>query len=193
MVEMSETANILNNATARSLIILDEIGRGTSTFDGVSIAWAVTEHLHEKLRARTLFATHYHELTELGKTLAGVRNLHVGVKEWGEGIVFLHRIMEGATDKSYGIHVARLAGIPQAVVDRSKVILAGLEAMTEGKGGARKPRAADLLQLALFAPPALPQAEDPLRKELAALDPNRLTPIDALRKLADLAARAKGK
>jgi DNA mismatch repair protein MutS len=193
MVEMSETANILNNATARSLIILDEIGRGTSTFDGVSIAWAVTEHLHEKLRARTLFATHYHELTELGKTLKGVKNLHVGVKEWGDGIVFLHRIMEGPTDKSYGIHVARLAGIPQAVVDRSKVILAGLEAMTDGPKAARKPRAADLLQLALFAPPALPQAEDPLRKELAALDPNRLTPIDALRKLADLAARAKGK
>jgi DNA mismatch repair protein MutS len=192
MVEMSETANILNNATARSLIILDEIGRGTSTFDGVSIAWAVTEHLHEKLRARTLFATHYHELTELGKTLKGVKNLHVGVKEWGDGIVFLHRIMEGPTDKSYGIHVARLAGIPQAVVDRSKVILAGLEAMTDGPKASRKPRAADLLQLALFAPPALPQAEDPLRKELAALDPNRLTPIDALRKLADLAARAKG-
>jgi DNA mismatch repair protein MutS len=116
----------------------------------------------------------------------------VGVKEWGDGIVFLHRIMEGPTDKSYGIHVARLAGIPQAVVDRSKVILAGLEAMTDGPKASRKPRAADLLQLALFAPPALPQAEDPLRKELAALDPNRLTPIDALRKLADLAARAKG-
>ncbi len=194
MVEMSETANILNNATTRSLIILDEIGRGTSTFDGVSIAWAVTEHLHEKLRARTLFATHYHELAELGKTLPGVRNLHVAVKEWGDGIVFLHRVAEGPTDRSYGIHVARLAGIPQSVVERSRVILAGLEATTEGARSARKPRAADLHQLALFAPPApSPAAPDPLRQELASIDPNRLTPIDALKKLADLAARAKGK
>lgn len=192
MVEMSETANILNNATERSLIILDEIGRGTSTFDGVSIAWAVTEHLHERLKARTLFATHYHELTELGRTLKGVKNLHVAVKEWGEGIVFLHRIVEGATDKSYGIHVARLAGIPQAVVDRSKVILAGLEAMTADRGGAKKPRGADLQQLALFTLPALPKpADDLLRRELASLDPNKLTPIQALQKLADLAARAK--
>jgi DNA mismatch repair protein MutS len=192
MVEMSETANILNNATARSLVILDEIGRGTSTFDGVSIAWAVTEHLHDRVKARTLFATHYHELTELGKTLKGVRNLRVAVKEWGEGIVFLHRIEEGATDKSYGIHVARLAGIPQAVVDRSKVILAGLEAMTADRGGARKPKADDLRQLALFAPPAPPPpADDPLRRELAGLDPNKLTPIQALQKLADLADRAR--
>jgi DNA mismatch repair protein MutS len=192
MVEMSETANILNNATKRSLIILDEIGRGTSTFDGVSIAWAVTEHLHDRLKARTLFATHYHELTELGKTLAGVRNLRVAVKEWGEGIVFLHRIEEGATDKSYGIHVARLAGIPQTVVDRSKVILAGLEAMTAERGGVKKPRAGDLRQLALFAATAPPPpAEDPLRGELAALDPNKLTPMQALQKLADLADRAR--
>lgn len=193
MVEMSETANILNNATKRSLIILDEIGRGTSTFDGVSIAWAVTEHLHERLKARTLFATHYHELTELGQTLKGVRNMRVAVKEWGEGIVFLHRIEEGATDKSYGIHVARLAGIPQEVVDRSKVILAGLEAMTaERGGGGKRPRKDDLRQMALFMPPAPPKPpDDPLRRELAGLDANKLTPIQALQKLADLADRAK--
>ena len=198
MVEMSETANILNNAMDRSLIILDEIGRGTSTFDGVSIAWAVTEFLHEKIRARTFFATHYHELTELGHALPGVRNLHVSVKEWGEGIVFLHRIVEGPTDKSYGIHVARLAGIPQPVVDRSKVILAGLEATTDNgeersKAKVRKPRKGELEQLALFAQasPPPPPADDPIRKELAGIDPNRLTPIDALKKLADLAERAK--
>ncbi len=192
MVEMSETANILNNATERSLLILDEIGRGTSTFDGVSIAWAVTEHLHDRVKARTLFATHYHELTELGKSLKGVRNLRVAVKEWGEGIVFLHRIEEGATDKSYGIHVARLAGIPQDVVDRSKVILAGLEAMTATRGGVKKPRPDDLRQLALFAPPAPPKpADDPLRRELAVLDSNQLTPIQALQKLAELSDRAK--
>ncbi len=197
MVEMSETANILNHATERSLIILDEIGRGTSTFDGVSIAWAVTEFLHERVRARTLFATHYHELTELGRVLPGVRNLHVSVKEWGDGIVFLHRIVEGPTDKSYGIHVARIAGIPREVVERSKVILAGLESLTldahdRPKMAARKPRPGELQQLALFAKPGAP-AEDPLRKELAALDSDRITPIDALKKLADLSARARKK
>ncbi|HYE99334.1 MAG TPA: DNA mismatch repair protein MutS, partial [Planctomycetota bacterium] len=192
MVEMSETANILNNATARSLLILDEIGRGTSTFDGVSIAWAVVEHIHDHLKARTLFATHYHELTDLAASRPGVKNMHVGVKEWGEGIVFLHRILEGATDKSYGIHVARLAGIPQSVVDRSKTILSGLEALTsDAPKNAKKARPVDLHQLALFAPAAAPPADDPLRAELAKLDPNALTPIQALQKLADLAARAK--
>jgi DNA mismatch repair protein MutS len=195
MVEMSETAAILNGATDRSLIVLDEIGRGTSTFDGVSIAWAVTEFLHEKLRARTLFATHYHELTELGRVLKGVRNLHVSVKEWGDGIVFLHRIVEGPTDKSYGIHVARLAGIPKPIGERSKVILAGLEALTldqhdRPKMAARKPRPGELQQLALFASQK-PAQEDPLRKELALLDADRLTPMDALKKLADLSSRAK--
>ncbi|HLY74760.1 MAG TPA: DNA mismatch repair protein MutS [Planctomycetota bacterium] len=198
MVEMSETANILNNASNRSLIILDEIGRGTSTFDGVSIAWAVTEYLHDKLRARTLFATHYHELTELGRVLKGVRNLHVSVKEWGEGIVFLHRIVEGPTDKSYGIHVARLAGIPKPVVERSKVILAGLESMTldqadRPKIAAKKPKPGELQQLALFSAQS-PKAEpDPLRTELAGVDYNKLSPIDALKKLADFVERSKKK
>jgi DNA mismatch repair protein MutS len=193
MVEMSETANILNHATERSLVILDEIGRGTSTFDGLSIAWAVTEYLHEAVRARTLFATHYHELTELGRRLPGVRNLHVGVKEWGEGIVFLHRILEGPTDKSYGIHVARLAGIPRTVVERARVILAGLEAQAgDPRAAVRRVRPEDLRQIPLFAAaaPSAP-AEDPLRRELARLDVNRMTPIEALRALAELAERAR--
>ncbi|MFA5794127.1 MAG: DNA mismatch repair protein MutS [Candidatus Brocadiia bacterium] len=127
MVEMNETANILNNATERSLIILDEVGRGTSTFDGLSISWAVTEHIHDRLMSRTLFATHYHELTDLALTLPGVRNYHVEVKEWGEKIIFIHKILEGGTDKSYGIQVSRLAGLPRAVIDRAKEVLNDLE------------------------------------------------------------------
>jgi DNA mismatch repair protein MutS len=127
MVEMSETANILNNATARSLIILDEIGRGTSTFDGLSLAWSIVEHLHNAVGAKTLFATHYHELTELAGRLPRVKNFNVAVREWNEQIVFLRKIVEGATDKSYGIQVARLAGVPREVVSRAKEILSNLE------------------------------------------------------------------
>jgi len=127
MVEMNETANILNNATAQSLIILDEIGRGTSTFDGLSIAWSVAEHLHDEIGARTLFATHYHELTDLEKTREGVINLSVAVREWKDQIVFLRKIIEGPADQSYGIHVARLAGLPGEVIARARQILANLE------------------------------------------------------------------
>ncbi|HTD86125.1 MAG TPA: DNA mismatch repair protein MutS, partial [Candidatus Binatia bacterium] len=127
MVEMSETANILNNATARSLIILDEIGRGTSTFDGLSLAWSIVEYLHNQVGAKTLFATHYHELTELAARLPRVRNFNVAVREWNDQIVFLRKIVEGGTDKSYGIQVARLAGVPKAVIERSKTILRNLE------------------------------------------------------------------
>jgi DNA mismatch repair protein MutS len=127
MVEMCETANILNNATARSLIVLDEIGRGTSTFDGLSLAWSIVEHLHNQVGAKTFFATHYHELTELAGRLARVRNFNVAVREWNEQIVFLRKIVEGGTDKSYGIQVARLAGIPRPVLDRAKEILRNLE------------------------------------------------------------------
>jgi DNA mismatch repair protein MutS len=127
MVEMSETANILNNATARSLIILDEIGRGTSTFDGLSLAWSIVEHLHNAVGAKTLFATHYHELTELAGRLPRVKNFNVAVREWNEQIVFLRKIVEGATDKSYGIQVARLAGVPREVLSRAKEILSNLE------------------------------------------------------------------
>ena len=127
MVEMNETANILNNATDRSLIILDEIGRGTSTFDGISIAWAVAEYIHTKIRARTLFATHYHELTELALTMDRVKNYTVAIKEWNDQIIFLRRVVEGGADKSYGIQVARLAGLPEAVIQRAREVLANLE------------------------------------------------------------------
>ena len=127
MVEMSEAANILNNATRRSLVILDEIGRGTSTFDGLSLAWSIVEHLHHQVGAKTLFATHYHELTELARKLPRVRNYNVAVREWNDQIVFLHQIVEGAADKSYGIQVARLAGVPKSVIDRAKEILRNLE------------------------------------------------------------------
>jgi DNA mismatch repair protein MutS len=127
MVEMTETANILNNATPRSLIVLDEIGRGTSTFDGLSLAWSIVEHLHNQVGAKTLFATHYHELTELALRLPRLKNFNVAVREWHDQIVFLRKIVEGGTDKSYGIHVARLAGVPQEVLERAKEILNNLE------------------------------------------------------------------
>jgi DNA mismatch repair protein MutS len=127
MVEMSETANILNNATRRSLVILDEIGRGTSTFDGLSLAWSIVEHLHNQVGAKTLFATHYHELTELSSRLPRTRNFHVAVREWNDQIVFLRKVQAGGTDKSYGIQVARLAGVPRPVIDRAKEILRVLE------------------------------------------------------------------
>jgi DNA mismatch repair protein MutS len=176
MVEMVETANILHHATRRSLLVLDEIGRGTSTYDGVSIAWAVVEYLHNhpRLRARTLFATHYHELTRLAESLPGVRNFNVAVSEEGGQVVFLHRIVPGGADKSYGIHVAELAGLPRPVINRAQEILVQLET------DSRALRAADRLparQLALF-----PEI-DPLLKELEALDIASLTPLEALNKL----------
>jgi DNA mismatch repair protein MutS len=127
-VEMTEAANILNNATPRSLVILDEIGRGTSTYDGVSLAWAITEFLHNRAGCRALFATHYHELAQLAETLPALRNYNVLVREWQDEIVFLHKIAAGSADKSYGIHVARLAGLPDEVLDRAREVLADLEA-----------------------------------------------------------------
>jgi DNA mismatch repair protein MutS len=127
MVEMNETSNIVNNASERSLVILDEIGRGTSTFDGLSIAWSVAEFLHDKIKARTLFATHYHELTKLAEERKGVCNLNVAVREWNDQIIFLRKIVPGGADKSYGIQVARLAGLPKEILDRAKEILAHLE------------------------------------------------------------------
>jgi DNA mismatch repair protein MutS len=138
---MNETANIVNNATERSLIILDEIGRGTSTFDGLSIAWSVAEYLHDVVRARTLFATHYHEMTELEMVCAGVKNFNVAVREWNDRIIFLRKIQKGAADKSYGIQVARLAGLPVAVIDRAKEILANLESAELNAQG--RPRLAE--------------------------------------------------
>ena len=180
MVEMTETAQILNTATERTLVILDEIGRGTSTYDGVSIAWAMVEFLHDTLKARSLFATHYHELTELGESLPRVTNLHVAVREWQGRIAFLHRILPGATDRSYGIHVARLAGLPEAVTRRADTILKLLEASRK----VRTPNREALQQLPLF----VPDEPDPLLRELAeelgSLDVNKLTPLEALDHLA---------
>lgn len=154
MVEMSETANILNNATPRSLIILDEIGRGTSTFDGLSLAWSIVEHLHNAVGAKTLFATHYHELTELAARLPRLKNFNVAVREWNDQIIFLRKIVEGGTDKSYGIHVARLAGVPKEVLERAKVILGNLEeSELTPEGNVRQPRRAqDREKLKQLAP-----------------------------------------
>jgi DNA mismatch repair protein MutS len=141
MVEMTETANILNNATPRSLIVLDEIGRGTSTFDGLSLAWSIVEHLHNQVGAKTLFATHYHELTELSARLPRLKNFNVAVREWHDQIVFLRKIVEGGTDKSYGIQVARLAGVPKEVLERAKQILGNLEeSELTPEGTVRQPR-----------------------------------------------------
>jgi DNA mismatch repair protein MutS len=155
MVEMSETANILNNATKRALIILDEIGRGTSTFDGLSLAWSIVEHLHNAVGAKTLFATHYHELTELAARLPRVKNCNVAVREWNEQIVFLRKIVPGATDKSYGIQVARLAGVPKGVIDRAKEILGNLEeSELTPEGKVRRPvRHAEADKLKKLGPP----------------------------------------
>jgi DNA mismatch repair protein MutS len=183
MVEMIETANILNNATERSLVILDEMGRGTSTFDGVSIAWAVAEHLVKNVRAKTLFATHYHELTLLAEKLPGVVNMHVLVKEYGDEVIFLHRVERGVAEGSYGVHVAKLAGLPQDVIERASEILHKilqgnpLEAI-EGKKP-HKPKF--IVQPALFGGEPHPVVE-----ELKKIDVERLTPIEALNLLAKL-------
>jgi DNA mismatch repair protein MutS len=176
MVEMIETANILHHATPRSLLILDEIGRGTSTYDGVSIAWAVIEfiHNHPHLRSKTLFATHYHELTQLAELLPGVRNYNVAVSEADGKVVFLHKIVSGGADRSYGIHVAQLAGLPSPVVQRASEIMAELE-KTSGRAVRIDPHAAQ--QIMLF-----PESS-PLLDELKGVDVNSLSPIEALNKL----------
>jgi len=189
MVEMVEIANILNNATRSSLVILDEVGRGTSTFDGLALAWAIAEHLHERAGCRTLFATHYHQLTDLSARYEGAVNRNVAVREWGEEIVFLHKIVEGGTDRSYGIHVARLAGVPPTVLERARSILRDLERDEEGlarkilegtvtPGAAVRPQ-----QLGLFAQPSV------VEEELASLDLDRLSPLEALLKLRELKER----
>jgi DNA mismatch repair protein MutS len=193
LVEMQELANILNNATNKSLVLLDEIGRGTSTFDGLSIAWALVEHIHEKIGAKTLFATHYHELTELPLILSGVRNYNVSVKEWNEEIIFLRKIVEGACDHSYGIQVARLAGVPAAVITRAKEVLKNLEAneltpdqkpvIARHEEGATAKQVAKTseLQLTLFG-----SQHDDIISALRKLDLNALTPLQALTTLAEL-------
>lgn len=186
MVEMVEVANILNNATSRSLVVLDEVGRGTSTFDGLALAWAIVEFLHEKIGARALFATHYHQLTELAQRLDGVCNRNVLVREYQDEIVFLHKIVDGGTDRSYGIHVARLAGVPDELIARAKSILADLEADAEDLSQriqSHAPRSANsaVQQLSLFARPS-----SAVEQALAKLDLERLTPIEALNELERL-------
>jgi DNA mismatch repair protein MutS len=184
MVEMSETSAILHNATTRSLVLLDEIGRGTSTYDGVAIAWAVTEHLHDTIGCRTMFATHYHELMQLPEQLAHARNLNVAVREAGDQVVFLHRLEPGGTDRSYGIHVAQLAGLPSEVVRRAREVLGTLEGDHRVVPGTPVPE--DPTQLALFGA----QLPHPIVEELKGLDLDRLTPIEALNRLADLKRRS---
>ena len=180
MVEMSETAAILHNASRRSLVLLDEIGRGTSTYDGVAIAWAVAEFLHERVGCKTIFATHYHELTQLEGRFAHIVNANVAVRESGSDVVFLHRLQPGGADRSYGIHVAQLAGLPEDVITRAREVLGTLEA------GHRVAQTPTREQLALFAP-----AEHPVVGELKALDVDGLTPREALARLAELQAKAR--
>ena len=199
LVEMNETANILNNATPQSLVLLDEVGRGTSTFDGLSIAWAVAEYLHDTptVAARTIFATHYHEMTELALLKQRVKNLTMLVREWNDSIVFLRRVADGAADRSYGLQVARLAGLPAEVIERAGEVLMNLEREELSRDG--KPKLArtlrqtdesaafgpggsgDPAQLGLFAP-----GEDPAIQELRQAAIDTMSPLDALNFLAGL-------
>lgn len=198
MVEMLETANILNNASPRSLILLDEIGRGTSTFDGLSIAWAVAEYLHEKedLWPKTLFATHYHELTELALTMKRIKNYHVSVKEWKDDIVFLRKIIPGPSDQSYGIHVAKLAGIPRSVIERAKEVLFNLEKLELDETGLprlayRSRRKRDKAQILLFKEEREQEKLREIKEELDSCDLSRLTPLEALNFLNELKEKLK--
>jgi DNA mismatch repair protein MutS len=184
MVEMRETAQLLDGLTERSLLLLDEVGRGTSTYDGLAIAWALTEHLHDYTRAKVLFATHFHELTGLCRILPRVKNLRAVVREWGNEVIFLRRIVDGVADRSYGIEVARLAGLPQSVLTRAREILTRLEqgeltGLGTGNLPRRTPETGSAGQLNLFQPTASWLAE-----ELGQLDVERLTPIEALNILA---------
>jgi DNA mismatch repair protein MutS len=203
MVEMTETAFILNQATAGSLIVLDEIGRGTSTYDGLAIAWAVIEHIHNhpRLGARTLFATHYHELIELGESLPHAANYHVAASEEEGRVVFLRRVLPGGVDRSYGVHVAQLAGLPRDVIGRAREVLTRLEegADRRPKGGIiaaepSKRSPTDGQQPALFslAPPPPPEPS-PVEEELRRLAPDQMTPLEALAKLYDLQGMARQK
>jgi DNA mismatch repair protein MutS len=191
MVEMIEAANIIHNATPRSLIILDEVGRGTSTFDGISIAWAIAEHILNKIRARTLFATHYNELTELALIHDGVRNYNISVREWGDEIIFLRKIEEGPADKSYGIQVARLAGIPDSIITRAKEVLHNLEKEELNEAGApkfasQKTGKKKKEQLDLFS-----ASGGSVIDVILALDTENLGPEEALEKLRELKDRVR--
>jgi DNA mismatch repair protein MutS len=184
MVEMTETANIVNNATEKSLVILDEVGRGTSTYDGLSLAWAITEHIANKIKCRTLFATHYHELTALAELLVNVKNCNVAVREWMDEVVFLHKIVPGGTDKSYGIHVAKLAGIPKSILERSREILAELENTFQKEASGEnltKQRTKEPLAAPLFD-----QKEKDVLEKLKGLDVNNLTPLGAINLLNEI-------
>ena len=182
MVEMTETAAILHTATSRSLVLLDEVGRGTATYDGLAIAWAAVEYLHSRVRAKTLFATHYFELTELAEQLAGVKNYHVSVKETGGGIVFLRKVEAGAADRSYGIEVAKLAGLPNEVITRAREVLAEHESAERELTGHLSPGAdPPPTQLTIFTP-----LSQPVLEKLREVDLNRLTPLEALNLLAEL-------
>jgi DNA mismatch repair protein MutS len=202
MVEMSETARILRQAGRRSLVILDEIGRGTSTFDGLALAWAVAEALalREDGGVRTLFAPHYHELTRLEGVIPGVRNYNIAIKEWRGDIIFLRRLVPGPADRSYGVEVARLAGVPKAVVARARELLSDLERTRDAAGAAAGHEARNAGQPALpglfaasrDAAETLPCETHPLALELAALDIDRLTPLEALRLLGDFKSRYGG-
>ena len=194
MVEMIETARILHQCTSESLVVLDEVGRGTATFDGLSLAWAIVEYLHEHGRPKTLFATHYHELTELSSLLPRVVNRTLAVKEWEDRIVFLRRVVAGSSDKSYGLHVARLAGIPPTVIERAAEILGNLEAQEydlTGKPrlarGATAPAEEGSDQLSLFAP-----AEEVIGAILRDVDLEQLSPLAALNLLHALKNRLDG-
>jgi DNA mismatch repair protein MutS len=186
MVEMTETATILNTATRRSLVLLDEMGRGTATFDGLSLAWATVEYLHAEIGARTLFATHYHELTMLAEKLPRVRNLRVGVKESAAGIVFLHSIEPGAASKSYGIEVARLAGLPPAVIERAKHVLRQHE--KQERQSVQVETELDPMQMTIFTP-----LSQRIVDRIESTDVNSLTPLQALNLLQELQQELKEK
>ena len=186
MVEMTETAVILNTATPRSLVVLDEIGRGTATYDGLSLAWAVIEHIHQRIRARTLFATHYHELTELAEQLPGIRNLHVSVKEARDQVIFLRKVEPGPADRSYGIEVARLAGLPVSVIERAREILALHERSEHAVTEELAPQPAGPMQIQLFEP-----VNYQIAQRIRALKLDELRPIEALQVLNDLQQELK--
>lgn len=184
LVEMQEAANILNNATSKSLILLDEVGRGTATFDGISIAWAIAEYLHENTGAKTLFATHYHELNDLAGQFERICNYKVEVQEIGNSVIFTHRVLSGASDHSFGIHVAQMAGLPASVIERATEILKDLEQKGDKNIVASTPSTYDKkdnYQLSFFE-----IKDDAMREKIRNLDLNQLTPIMALQTLAEL-------
>ena len=188
MVEMVETAAILNQATNKSLVILDEIGRGTATFDGLSIAWAAIEHLHEKNQCRTLFATHYHELVALAEPLGRLSNITMKVKEWQGEVVFMHEVIAGAADRSYGIQVAKLAGLPVSVIERARDVLDQLESVERENSAARIIDDLPLFNVDQKPAPRQIDVAAPIVKALGEISPDELSPREALAKLYELRA-----